>query len=182
MQEVDDLAHNLHSVYRLTERCRAVIAAAKTDPSGGVNLVLVGDQSDFETAIEMTTDFELMNSVCQAARIYPGDDATMANLRRARILDAMLARNGCQPVFSTLSESEALAIGNEFVNLLMTRFGHADAIALVEGRRMMDAAGIGAEIERVLPRRQIAPLEATTSFLELPIHTSPPAPSEGAPK
>ena len=162
MQEVDDLAHNLHAVYRLTERCRAIIATAKTQPPGGLNLVLVGEQNDFEAAIEMTTDFELMNSVCQAARIYPGDDPTVANLRRARILDAMLSRIGCRPVFSTLSEAEALAVGNEFVNLLIRRFGHADAVALVEGEKMMDAAGIAEDIEHVMRRPLAEPIELAT--------------------
>ena len=162
MQEVDDLAHNLHAVYRLTERCRAIVATAKTQPSSGLNLVLVGEQTDFEAAIEMTTDFELMNSVCQAARIYPGDDPTVANLRRARILDAMLAGIGRRPVFSTLSEAEALVVGNEFVNLLIRRFGHADAVALVEGEKMMDAAGIAEDIEHVMGRPPAEPIELTT--------------------
>jgi len=109
MLEVDELSHNLHAVYRLTERCRAIIARAKESSADGqVNLVLAGEQADLEAAIEMMTDFELMNSVCQVAKVYPGDDSTLANLRRARILDAMLARNRCRPVFSALSEEEAL--------------------------------------------------------------------------
>jgi hypothetical protein len=166
MQELDELAHNLHAVYRLTERCRAIITAAKSHPSDGkLKLVLVGEQADLEAAIEMTTDFELMNSVCQAARVYPGDDATLANLRRARILDAMLARNGCRPIFSALSEEEALAVGNEFVNLLIWRLGHADAVALVEGRRMMDAAGIAQDIETLLKQRPPKPLEPASTFI-----------------
>lgn len=164
MLEVDELAHNLHAAYRLTERCRAIITTAKSHPPDGkLNLVLVGEQADLEAALSMTTDFELMNSVCQAARVYPGDDMTLANLRRSRILDAMLARNGCRPVFSTLSEDEALAVGNEFVNLLVKRLGHADTIAVIEGRRMMDAAGIALDIETLLKRRPIEPLELATA-------------------
>ena len=175
MQEVDDLAHNLHAVYRLTERCRAIVAAAKTHPSGDLNLVLVGDQTDFEAAIEMTTDFELMNSVCQAARIYPGDDPTVANLRRARILDAMLARIGCRPVFSTLSEAEALVVGNEFVNLLIRRLGHADAVALVEGKQMMEAAGIAEDIERLTQCPLAEPIVLTTLSASTRNDLPPPA-------
>ena len=175
MQQVDDLAHNLHAVYRLSERCRAIVATAKTQPSGGLNLVLVGDQTDFEAAIELTTDFELMNSVCQAARIYPGDDPTVANLRRARILDAMLARIGCRPVFSTLSEAEALVAGNEFVNLLIRRFGHADAVALVEGKKMMDAAGIAEDVGQVIGHPLAEPIELATLPVGARIGLPPPA-------
>ena len=166
MLKVDELAHNLHAVYRLTERCRAIVATAKSHPPDGkLNLVLVGDQADLEAAIELTTDFELMNAVCQTARVYPGDDPTLANLRRARILDAMLARNGRQPVFSALSEEEALVVGNEFVNLLIRRLGHADTVALVEGKRMMDAAGIAQDIETLLERQTTKPFELTSPFL-----------------
>lgn len=174
MLEVDELAHNLHAAYRLTERCRAIITRSKSHPSDGkLNLVLVGEQADLEAAIAMTTDFELMNSVCQAARVYPGNDTTLANLRRARVLDAMLARNGCRPVFSALSEDEALAVGNEFVNLLIRRLGHADAVALVEGRRMMDAAGIAQDIEMLLKQRPTKPLELASLLVARPTDWRP---------
>jgi hypothetical protein len=166
MLEVDELAHNLHAAYRLTERCKAIIAKAKALPSDGqINLVLVGDQADLEAAIEMTTDFELMNSVCQVAKVYRGDDSTLANLRRARILDAMLARNGRRPVFSALSEEEALAVGNEFVNLLIRRLGHADAIALVEGKRMLDSTGITHDVEKFLAQQPAPPFGLASSVV-----------------
>jgi hypothetical protein len=130
--------------------------------------VLVGKQADLEAAISMTTDFELMNSVCQGARVYPGDDTTLANLRRARILDAMLARNGWRPVFSALSEDEALAVGNEFVNLLIRRLGYTDAVALLEGRRMMDAAGIAQDIETLLKQNLAKPFELASELVARP--------------
>lgn len=166
MMNVDELAHNLHAICRLTERCRAIVSSASVPADDKLNLVLVGQQADLEAAIAMTTDFELMNAVCQAARVYPGDDSTLANLRRGRLLDAMLARNGCRPVFSTPSEEEALAVGNEFVNLLVRRFGHADAVALVEGRRMMEGAGIAHDLENLLKSQATAQLELQGSILD----------------
>jgi hypothetical protein len=178
MLEVDELSHNLHAVYRLTERCRAIIAKTKESPANGqVNLVLAGDQADLEAAIEMTTDFELMNSVCQVAKVYPGNDSTLANLRRARILDAMLARNGRRPVFSALSEDEALAVGNEFVNLLVRRLGHADTIALVEGKRMLDSTGITHEVEKFLEHQTGEPFELASPIVAGRARRLIPAPS-----
>ena len=177
MQEVDDVAHNLHAIYRLTERCRRILADSKTQRSGKLSLVLVGSQADLEAAIEMTTDFELMNSVCQAALVYPGEDSTMANLRRARILDAMLIRSGSQPVFATLSEEEALIVGNEFVNLLIKRFGHSDAVGLLTGQHMMNAAGIADDIKNVLKLPRAQPLNLTLNYEtpsnQLPAPTNP---------
>ena len=59
-------------------------------------------------------------------------------------------------------------VGNEFVNLLIKRFGHADAVALVEGRRLMDAAGILADVERLIERRHAEPLDISTPILSNP--------------
>ena len=166
MQEVDNLAHNLHAIYRLTERCKTIAAEPIATPSNGVSLVLAGQETDFHAAIEMTTDFELMNSVCQVARVYPNNDSTLANLRRSRILDAMLDRNGLKPVFSTLSEQEALTAGNEFVNLLITRFGYSDALAVIEGKNILDASEIGADIKQSLGRQSVQPFDFTASVIE----------------
>ena len=158
MREVDDLAYDLHAVYRLTERCRVIVETAKNGPPDGLSLVLVGDQADFEAAIELTTDFELMNSL-------PGRPSTPG--RRSGDSPTCIARNGCRPVFSTLTEDEALAVGNELVNLLIRRFGHADAVALVEGRRFLDASGIAEDIERVLRNRRPTPLDQSLPLLRI---------------
>ncbi len=177
MRDVDDLSHNLHAVYRLTERCRAIVRTNANATPDGLSLVLVGDQTDFEAAIDMTTDFELVNAVCQAARVYAGDDPTLANLRRARVLDAMLARNDCRPVFSSLTEDEALAVGNELVNLLVKRFGHTDAVALIEGERIMDASGIAEDVQRVLRNRPLEQLDRSSPLLAIRDNR----PTQGAP-
>lgn len=93
----------------------------------------MGDVDDLDVALTECSDFELYNAVCQMAAIYPNDSPVLPTLRRGRLLDAMLSRNGRRPVFATLSEEEALAIGNEFVNLLMARLGRAETVDLIEG-------------------------------------------------
>ena len=111
MLEVDELAHNWHATYALIERCRALIAAKGSTASSELSLVLAGTRGDLEIAIEMTSNFELLNAVCQVASVYPGEDITLAALRRSRVLDAMLSRNGRHPIFASLSEQEALGGG-----------------------------------------------------------------------
>ena len=155
LQEVDVLAHNLHAIYRLTERCKQ-ITRVNTDPkktredSGTMSLVLAGGKRDLTTAIEMTTDFEVMDAVCQDAVMYPDDDPSEANLRRSRVLDAMLLRNGQRAVFASLSEEEILTVGNELGNLLRRRLGRVGTVELMEGRRMLREAGIESEVGKML--------------------------------
>ena len=152
---MDVLAHNLHAIYRLTERCKQ-ITRLNTGPkntredSGTMSLVLAGGKRDLTTAIEMTTDFDVMDAVCQDAVMYPDDDPSEANLRRSRVLDAMLLRNGQRAVFASLSEEEILTVGNELGNLLRRRLGRAGTVELMEGRRMLREAGIESEVGKML--------------------------------
>lgn len=163
MQAVDELAMNWHAAYRLVERSRA-LTVPRSGASGApaVSLVLAGSQSDLEVAIEMTTDFEVINAVCQVAQVYPSEDSVLANLRRSRVLDAMLLRSGCKPVFASLSDAEAIGVGNEFVAFLMARLGRVETNALVEGRRMLSGAGVVQEATEFLAQltRSPVPLSA----------------------
>lgn len=84
-------------------------------------------------------------------------------LRRGRLLDALLSRNGRSAVFAALSESEALAVGNQFVELLMARIGRADTNALVEGRLLLDELGMTDDVERLLSVNKVA----SSQLLEL---------------
>lgn len=148
MLAVDELATNWHAAYRLVERSRTL--AVPSSGSSSVSLVLAGSQRDLEVAIEMTTDFEVINAVCQVAHVYPSEDSTLANLRRSRLLDAMLSRSGCKPVFATLSDAEALGVGNEFVSFLVARLGRVETAALMEGRRMLSGSGVVDEASEFL--------------------------------
>lgn len=160
MKEVDEMAANWHAAYKLVERCKAL--AVSSGRTSGVSLVLAGTQQDLEVAIEMTSDFDVINAVCQVANVYPSEDTTLANLRRSRILDAMLARNGCRPVFATLSDAEALGVGNEFVSFLQARLGRVETSALMEGRRMLDMSGIATEATNLLSQLTREPVQLST--------------------
>ena len=150
LKEVDELALGWHDAYKLIERCKAIIATTPSEQ--GVSLVLAGTQRDLEVAIELTSDFEVINAVCQVANVYPAEDSTVANLRRSRILDAMLARNSCKPVFATLTGDEALRVGNEFVNFLQARLGRVDTKALMEGTRMLGMSGMTNDVHALLEK------------------------------
>jgi Putative phage integrase len=148
MMEVDSIAHNWHAIYSLVERSKAVLANQKS--TAGINLVLGGTRADLDVALEATSDFELMNAVCQVASLHPAPETAVANLKRARLLDALLVRNSCTPIFAEISEEEALRVGNEFVNLMIARLGRATTVELIEGKRMLEATGLTQEVRSML--------------------------------
>lgn len=155
LDQVDIDAHNWHATFGLVERCKAALARAGASTDGRkMDLVLAGSLSDLRVAVAECLDFELYDAVCQRARVYPNENIVMANLRRGRLLDAMLGRNGKKPIFATLTESEALEVGNQFVELLMARVGRDDTNAIIEGRRMLDDCGLASEIDLVLKSKQ----------------------------
>jgi hypothetical protein len=150
LDDVDGVAHTWHAVYRLIGRCKAAISAPDNEEGKKFSLVLAGGLADLRVALSECTEFELYDAVCQRANVYPNDNVLLANLRRGRLLDALLSRIGQQNVFASLSESEAMAVGNQFVELLMARVGRAETNALVEGRLLLDEIGITDDVDRLL--------------------------------
>lgn len=161
LDEVDTIAYNWHACFSLVQRCKA---ALKTANGNGVSLVLAGNAGDLDAALTECSDFELYNAVCQVAAVYPNDSPVLPTLRRGRLLDAMLSRNGRRPVFATLSEEEALAVGNEFVTLLMARIGRAETVDLIEGRRMLESTGIEEDVDRLIAGQAEAPVRLASKI------------------
>ncbi len=152
LEELDGFALNWHATYILIERCKAILSRdGKSDLSDqSFALVAGGGVSDLTTALANCTDFELYNAICQNATVYPAKTLPTANLRRGRILDAMLARNDRRPVFAVLSDNEAIGVGNELVNFLLARLGRSAAMDVLEGRRLLDSTGIIEDVEKLL--------------------------------
>lgn len=152
---LDDIAANWHATYGLIERSKSILESnAQPDQSGNaVKLLATGDLTDVATALAQVTEFEVFNSICQHATVYPAPSLPMATLRRGRLLDAMLAKNDRWPVFATLNDAEALAVGNELVNFLFARVGRAETVRVMDGTRMLRSAGISAGVDELLASR-----------------------------
>ncbi|MFB9127790.1 hypothetical protein E2553_40265 [Paraburkholderia dipogonis] len=159
LDEIDAIAHTWHALYRLVERCKAAMNAENTSEDGKLALVLSGGIADLRAALAECTEFELYDAVCQRANVYPNENVLVSNLRRGRLLDALLSRNARAAVFASLSETEALAVGNQFVELLMARVGRADTNALIEGRLLLDELGMTDDVDRLLPKSAATPAQ-----------------------
>lgn len=152
MSELDDVANNWHATYMLIERSRSLLEKERDQAGcqGTVRLVAGGEESDIATALVESSSFALYDSVCQHATIYPARSAPIAILRRGRLLDAMLARNDKQPIFSSLTDDEALLVGNAMVAFLRARIGERETERLIAGTRMLESAGLGPDLDVML--------------------------------
>ncbi len=137
-------ANALQAVAGLVERCKAVTSRSTGE---GINLVLAGTAQDLTTAVRFTSDFALLDAVCQAATIHPCEEAAEATLRRSQALDRFLAKHGHAPVFMHLSESEALTAGNEMMRLMKASVGRDRAIELVSQPTALLEADVARQVD-----------------------------------
>lgn len=153
-------------------------AQQNLNKQGELSLVLGGDEVDFGVVMQEASRFETFNSVCQMAVAYPAEKAIpLANLRRSKLLDAMLSRNNCNPVFASLSDEEAMAVGNQLSTLLIARLGRVETANLIEGRRMLESSGVFKDVQDIVKKH------ASLGFLPKDAQATPtPAKKLGRPR
>lgn len=153
-------------------------AQQNLNKQGELSLVLGGDEVDFGVVMQEASRFETFNSVCQMAVAYPAEKAIpLANLRRSKLLDAMLSRNNCNPVFASLSDEEAMAVGNQLSTLLIARLGRVETANLIEGRRMLESSGVFKDVQNIVKQH------ASLGFLPKDAQPTPtPAKKLGRPR
>lgn len=147
LAKIDASANDWHACYALIQRCKEIL---KSHNGSGVNLVLAGSAADMETAARECTRFDLIDRICQCSTIYPSDEAPHANIRRAKLIDAMLVRNSRGPLFLTLDDAEVLSVGNAFVSLLAARLNVGDMNALIQGQLTLADSGVQESVDAML--------------------------------
>lgn len=174
MKRLDDVANNWHASYTLIERAKALIADKDVaQPINELRLLSGGGIDDITTIIEQASKFDVYNNICQHATIYPAPTIPTAALRRGRLLDAMLAKNHRYPVFAVLSDAETLSVGNELVNFLYARLGRNDAASVIEGERLLQAVGIGDDLDDLLGHWVETPIRLSTLIEQVPSKLAP---------
>jgi len=176
--EVDQLGLNWHATYNLFQQCRAILRARKDDADErGFALVVAGSKTDLDFVLELDErcerEFELLDAVCQSATFYESIDASVANLKRMRQFDAMLKKNGYEPVFVEMGEHDALLVGNELARFMFTQFSRADVHAVISGRKTLLSLGIApySEMFKIIGSAQpnITKLRNSTTVKQLPM-------------
>lgn len=143
--EIDVLASCWAAQHVLIKRSEAILNAEMCGARGKENaLVLTGDVADFRAALEECSEFDLLDRICQDSEVHAGVNAQVPALRRGRLLDAMLAREGQPAVFATLSDDQLVAVGNAATRFLRTRLGRPDTNALIAGEKTLTQLGLSA--------------------------------------
>lgn len=165
MATVDEHANNWHATFALIERSKGIIRPQAAGSAGdALKLIATSDLAGLGVAIGDASKFDLYDSICQHATIFPAAGVPTANLRRGRMLDAMLTRNLREPLFASLSDDEALAVGNQMVTLLQARLGHHETNRLLEGTRLLEATGVADDVDRLIETRTSDPIKLTAVF------------------
>lgn len=151
------------ALYRLKDRCLELMAAQRAkaaQPSGageqtgaatGRNLlVLNGRLEDVQVSVKSASQFTLMDRICKDSVFFESIDAKLPAMRRGRLLDAFLAREGRPAVFATLSDEQLVSVANAVTSWMRTSVGDADTDALVYGQQTLSALGIEREFSAML--------------------------------
>ncbi len=147
----------MNALARLIEQSRRILSE-ETNGGKPSTALVVNDIGTLETVFEETTEFDLLDRICQSSTFFQSVDPVAANVRRMRAYDRMLVRNGLQPAFLDMDEEMSLRVGNQLSRLFNTRVGRANTLNLLDGRDTLDRFGFDVadltkEISAITQRR-----------------------------
>lgn len=148
LQHFTDRVEDLAATMRLIDRCRNLLTTDSERANESRKLLAVGRHIDIETALhDVSSEFEQLDTVCDAIEIYPEVDAPTAVLRRSQLIDAALAIDGAQPISFALSIEDQLRVNNELMRRLgglanpeNPKHGKRKVIEIVDARKSLSAA------------------------------------------
>lgn len=143
------IINDLQATYHLICRSLEIVQQAN---QVGVKLVAVGKMNDIQMGfIETTSELHHLEVLCENAIIYTEIDARKPSLRRAQLLDCMLAFNKMPPIFFRLSPQQQLEAGNAVMQLIQARTGSLKgALEFAECQRHLREIGLVEETLDVL--------------------------------
>lgn len=150
--KLDLLSHTWVSQLRLILKVEKILQEGANDNKKNA-LVLNGQLGDLRVSLEESTEFEMWDRICQSSVFYPNVDARLPAIRRGRLFDLMLKRNGRTPVFATLTDRQLVSIGNEAANLLRSIVGDPNMEDVLAGRQALDDLGIGRQLDDFVHQR-----------------------------
>jgi hypothetical protein len=139
--EIEGSLNQLHiemaNLLILNEQISAIAKRRMSENSQGVALV-VGDIVAVETALQESTEFDLVDRICNSAVAFPslaarGTVTATATLFRARAWDLVLKRHGLEPRFLDLDSDLAGYVGNRLSEWLDMRVGRPNTLRLMAG-------------------------------------------------
>lgn len=156
-------AEDSQATYRLIARCRVLMEdSAQVD---GVRLVAVGALPEVQIAIEECTKMQQILSVIAGSSVYPEHDVSKAVLQAGKAFDMMLKRNGKEPVFFSLDDSEQQRVTQHMTRLLAATTGSIkNAVPFVEGVRRLSEIGLDINMNELAQAMATSPALSVDSF------------------
>jgi hypothetical protein len=137
---VDQLLLQMNALARLIEQSRRILVE-EGDRDRTLTALVANDISMLETVFEETTEFDLLDRICQSSTFFGSVDPTNANIGRMRAYDRMLVKNGLQPAFLDMDEETSLRVGNQLSRLFTARAGRANTLNLLDGKETLARLG-----------------------------------------
>ncbi|WP_372378049.1 hypothetical protein ACBZ91_01360 [Vibrio natriegens] len=91
-------------------------------------LILNRPEVELECDLEECSEFRTLAEVCEDAQFFDSVDDGEALLRREKLLDNMLEKNGLSPMFYKLDDEQSRFIGNQMQQILLSRLGGWGAV------------------------------------------------------
>lgn len=124
-----------------------------TDTGDGKNALITRlNEEDLQIVFEETSSWEHIEFVAQAFEFFPQIGETNAPLRKGRLLDQLLTRNGYRAFFFEMPEEEALRCANALTRMLQGFAGRNGTQALVDGSQTLKSLGLTQQFEGTLQK------------------------------
>jgi len=165
LARADQLANDLIATYRLIKRCFDLIEERDGNEDKQL-LVAVGNMQDLSLALEDTpSELLQLSGVCQDAELYPDELPGKAIIRLSQFLDSALYREGIEPVFMALHESEQLRLANRLLKHLSCVaqpqdpfVGMRKVIGVIESGRRLADIGVETDLVDLLEAELVRPV------------------------
>ena len=138
-KKLDMLLCDIQAIGVLIRQCEA-LANKKTvvnEVCSKPQLILQ-KENELSLSFEEVSVFQQLSEVCENAEIYESASADLAIAPRSQILDKMMVANNLAPRMFNLTSVQQLRVGNQLVNLFMSRLKFWSKVDdVVDGRCLL---------------------------------------------
>ncbi|MGE5503961.1 MAG: VPA1269 family protein [Actinomycetota bacterium] len=161
-EDGDDLGSGGQVHRLLTTNSNPAVQPEIASPPSATARQRGGGQAEESVRVTLTEThpLALMEFVVQACEVIPGVDVASARLKKNKLLDMMLDREGKSPLFFKLSEEDALRAGNALTRFLANIVDQQGVSRLLAGEVSLAELGLTDALDRGL--------EAAVANLALP--------------
>ena len=116
------------------------------EKSNKIQLIVTGEEYEVETMLEEVSSFRQLSEICRRSDFYISANPDRAIPLRSQLIDRLAECNGISPFLFKYTQEEQLKIGNQFIQLLLSRLNDWDTVdKVVDGKLQLIDFGIEAD-------------------------------------